>query len=324
MKSFWEELLTPFTVLAPMEGVTDVVFRQIVTQIGKPDVFVTEFTSTDGLMSPGREKVAESLKFGENERPIVAQLWGVSPEMFFDSAKYCKTLGFSGIDINMGCPVRKIMRDGACAGLINNPSFAKEIIQATKEGASGLPVSVKTRIGFGDQNINEWIGFLFDQDLPALTIHLRTAKELSKVPAHWEYLSEIVTLRNKISPKTLIIGNGDITSFTEIEEKYNQYGCEGFMVGRGVFTNPWLFNKGVMIENVTSLKRLDLYVQHIQLYEKTWGMQKNSANLKKFCKTYVTNFSDAAMIREKIMQAKNIQEMIDIITAYKKLQMHVF
>ena len=317
MQSFWQELKTPFTILAPMEGVTDIVFREIITQIGKPDVFFTEFTSCDGLVSVGSEKVAQSLRFFPNQKPVVAQIWGANPETFYLSALYCKELGFSGIDINMGCPDKSMPKKGACSALINNPSLAKEIIQATKEGSAGIPVSVKTRLAPNDLKSQDWFSFLLEQDLAALTIHLRTVEELSKVPAHWDYMLKIMNLRNKIAPKTLIIGNGDVSSYEEVKEKYKLYGCEGFMIGRGVFTNPWVFNKTINSGEISITDRLDLYLRHIKLFDSTWGRLKNPANLKKFSKSYVNNFPEASSLREKIMQSKNTKEMIEIISAYK-------
>ena len=266
MKSFWQKLPVPFTILAPMEGVTDIVFREIIAQIGRPDVFFTEFTSCDGLVSVGSEKVAQSLRFSNSQKPVVAQIWGANPETFFLSAKLCKELGFSGIDINMGCPDKSMPKKGACSALINNHSLAKEIILATKDGSGGLPISVKTRLASGDLKSQEWFSFLLEQDLAALTIHLRSVKELSKVPAHWEYMPKIMNLRNKIAPKTFIIGNGDISSYHEVEKKYKLFNCEGYMIGRGVFTNPWIFNKTVDIENLSAIDRLNLYLQHIKVF----------------------------------------------------------
>jgi len=319
MQSFWQKLPIPFTILAPMEGVTDVVFREIIAQIGRPDVFFTEFTSCDGLVSVGSEKVAQSLRFFNNQKPVVAQIWGSNPETFFLSAQYCKELGFSGIDINMGCPDKSMPKKGACSALINNHSLAKEIILAVKKGSGTLPVSVKTRLASDDLKSQEWFSFLLEQDLAALTIHLRTVEELSKVPAHWEYMLTIMDLRNKIAPKTLIIGNGDVASFAEIEEKYKLYNCEGYMIGRGVFTNPWVFNKTVNAGNISTPDRLNLYLRHIELFDSTWGALKNPANLKKFSKSYINNFPEAGLVREKIMLSKNTKEMMGIITAYKKI-----
>jgi len=221
MKSFWQSLPHPFTVLAPMEGVTDVVFRQIISQIGRPDVFFTEFTNCDGLMSKGRRRVEDALLFSENEQPVVAQIWGLRPENYYKTAQYCREKGFAGIDINMGCPVDTVIKKGACSALIKNHSLAKEIIDATKEGAEDLPVSVKTRIGFDSISLTDWVGFLLQQDLAALTLHFRTVRELSKVPAHWDCLPEIMKLRQELAPKTLIIGNGDVGSLQEVKEKYD-------------------------------------------------------------------------------------------------------
>src|SRR5258708_5966429 len=186
MKNFWNKLPKPFTVLAPMDGVTDVVFRQIITEFGRPDVLFTEFTMTDGLISRGHEKVAERLLLTEKQKPVIAQIWGTKPDHFYQVAKTLQTMGFAGIDINMGCPTRDVVKEGACSGLIRNPQLASEIIHATKEGAGELPVSVKTRIGFEKENIEEWISFLLEHNIAALTVHLRTVRELSKVPAHWE------------------------------------------------------------------------------------------------------------------------------------------
>jgi len=316
MKSFWENLPHPFTVLAPMDGVTDFVFRQVIAEIGRPDVFFTEFTNVEGLTSlKGSEKVAQSLKFGKNELPIVAHLFGKEPEAFYKSAKICKKMGFSGIDINTGCPDRVIVRRGSCAALIKNSKLVEEILEATRKGADGLPVSVKTRLGF-DRIDLEWIKFLLQQNMPALTIHLRTVAELSKVPAHWEIMPEIIKLRNEISPKTLIIGNGDILSFEEIESKFKEYRSDGFMVGRGIFQNPWFFNKNIDVEKVTINERLDLYIKHINLFDKTWK-NVNPGFLKKFCKTYISNFPDALSLREKIMECTETAEMKEILNAHK-------
>jgi len=315
MKSFWLSLPRPFTVLAPMEGVTDVVFREIIREIGRPDVFFTEFVNVEGLNSSGFEKVSESLDFKLKQKPIIAQLWGKEPEDFKQSAKLCKRMDFSGIDINMGCPDRVIVNRGSCAALIKNSLLAREIIESTKDGAGGLPVSVKTRLGFDRVNL-DWISFLLEQNLDAITIHLRTVLELSNFPAHWEVMSEIIKLKNELSPKTLIIGNGDIQSLEEINEKYNTFSADGFMIGRGIFQNPWFFNKKVDIQKVTVKTRIDLYLRHINLFNKTWP-NKNFAFLKKFCKTYINNFSDAAGLRDKINESTSIFQMIEILKNYK-------
>lgn len=315
MKSFWQNLAKPFTVLAPMEGVTDVVFREIIADLGKPDVFFTEFVSTGGIMSKGRAKVGRSFKFTPRQKPIVAQIWGTKPEDFYNTGKYCKELGFDGIDLNMGCPIDTVIKKGACSALINNHQLAAEIIQATKEG-SGLPVSVKTRIGFNEIKIDEWIGFLLEQNLSALTVHLRTVEEMSRVDAHWEEMPKIINLRNKIAPQTVIIGNGDIKSYSEILEKNKKFKADGYMVGRGIFTNPWVFNKEVDLDKITAKDRLNLYLKHIDLFLETWQKDKNPDSLKRFSKMWVNNFPDSSTLRERVNRAKNVFEMQEIIKKY--------
>ena len=316
MKNFWIELPKPFTVLAPLDGVTDVVFRQIITEFGKPDVLFTEFTMTDGLVSEGHKKVAERLLYTPEQQPMVAQIWGTVPKHFYIVAKEVKKLGFGGIDINMGCPDRTVIRHGACSALIKNPALASEIIKATQEGAEGIPVSVKTRIGFEKETIDEWIPYLLKHNLTVLTVHLRTVKELSKVPAHWEQMERIMTLRDDLAPDTLIIGNGDITSPEEIKIKYDKYGCDGFMIGRGIFANPWLFSKTIDEKNVTPQQRVTYFLRHIEVFEKQWHDEKNFATLKKFAKTYINNFPEAAIFREKLMETKKLEDLKDTLKNY--------
>lgn len=319
MNNFWQELPHPFTALAPLDGVTDVVFRQIITEIGKPDVLFTEFTMTDGLISNGRERVAKRLLYTKEQQPVVAQIWGTNPEHFYIVAKELEERGFAGIDINMGCPDRTVVRNGACSALIKNPSLAVEIIQATKEGALRLPVSVKTRIGFEKESIDEWMDFLLKQNIAALTVHLRTVRELSKVPAHWEYMKQIINLRDQLAPNTVIIGNGDISSRDEVNEKYSQYGCEGLMIGRGIFANPWIFNPKVTVSKISIYERINLYLHHIELFERQWKDSKHFALLKKFAKTYIQNFPEVANFREKLMEAKTLEELKKHLEEFKEI-----
>ncbi len=316
MKSFWQDLPKPFTSLAPLDGVTDVVFRQVITEIGKPDVLFTEFTACAGLVSKGKERVMTNLLFTPEQKPIVAQIWGTKPEQFFVVAKEISQMGFAGIDINMGCPERTIVKGGACSALIKNPSLAAEIIQATKEGAADLPVSVKTRIGYSHETIEEWIGFLLQQKIAALTVHLRTVAEMSKVDAHWEFMPRIVELKNKIAPETVLSGNGDVLSLAEIKEKYEEYGCDGFMIGRGIFANPWVFNPAIDPQTITVEERINLYLHHIELFEKQWLGKKNFALLKKFAKTYISNFPDSSALREDLMLAKTLEQLRERLENY--------
>lgn len=311
--NFWNNLKSPFTVLAPMEDVTDTVFRQIVTSCGRPDVYFTEFTNCEGIQSKGKPKIIHRLQYTFEEHPIVAQIWGLNPENYYKTATLANEMGFDGIDINMGCPEKSIVKNGACSALINNPHLASEIISATKTGAQGIPVSVKTRIGFKTVQTKEWIGFLLTQNLDALTIHGRTTKEMSLVPAHWDEIGKGVMLRDKMKKKTIIIGNGDVMSLRDAHDKARLYGLDGVMIGRGIFYNPWLFNQGVKIEEITKLQRLSLLLKHTNLFTKTWGTSKNFSILKKFFKIYIRDFDGAGELREKLMETKNSDEVARIV-----------
>ncbi|MCA9386392.1 tRNA-dihydrouridine synthase family protein, partial [Candidatus Dojkabacteria bacterium] len=186
------DIKKPILALAPMEDVTDFVFRELISDIAKPDVLFTEFTNVDGLFSNGKDQVIKRLKFSSNQHPIVAQIWGSTPKNYFESAKLIYDMGFDGIDINMGCPVRAVIKQRSGAALIKYKELAKEIIKAAKEGAGKLPVSVKTRIGLNKIETNEWVSFLLNQNIDVLTIHGRTAKDKSKVPANWDEIKKAV------------------------------------------------------------------------------------------------------------------------------------
>lgn len=308
--NFWEKLQKPFFILAPMEGVTDTVFRQIVVSIGKPDVFFTEFVPVDALLSKGKEKILTSLRFTEIERPIVAQIWGTDPEKFYKVAQMLSKMKFDGIDINMGCPDKNAMKKGACAALIKNPKLAKEIIDATIKGGSGLPVSVKTRIGFKKQDMENWVTALLQTPIAALILHLRTVPEMSKVPAHWEEIKSALKIRENLKSKALIIGNGDVKTLKEAKDKCKKYTLDGVMIGRGIFDNVYLFNEKIDPVLVTPKQKISLLIKHLELFKKTWGDKKHFALMKKFVKCYVNNFNGASESREKLMRTKTLDELI--------------
>ena len=298
-------------ILAPMADVTDWAFRQIVAECGKPDVFYTEFISCDGLCSQGRDRLMKHLYFTENERPIVAQFFGAKPEHFFQCAKLSKELGFDGVDINMGCPDRKVIKQGAGAALIQNPSLAQEIIAASKEGAGSLPVSVKTRLGFDAIETDKWIPKLLETDLAAITIHGRTKKELSLVPAHWEEIGKVADMAE--GTETLIIGNGDVENLEEAESKIKMYGLDGVMVGRGIFKNPWFFNPNHSLRDETPLTRIMLLRKHVGFFTQLWGEEKNFAQLKRFFKIYIQGWEGAKELRIDLMGCHNSGEVEAIL-----------
>lgn len=312
MKSFWQKLTKPFFVLAPMEDVTDTVFRQMVASCAKPDVFFTEFTNVDGIMSEGRQMVMHRLRFAKLEHPIVAQLWGSKPDNYRETAKLIVEAGFDGIDINMGCPQKKVIKNGGCAALINSPELARKIIEATIDGAEGrIPVSVKTRIGFKTINTEQWLSFLLSSNIDALTVHGRTVAEMSKVPAHWDEIAKAVTFRDRMKLKTLIIGNGDVASRADGIEKQKKYGVDGLMIGRAVFEDPWVFAPEHKDHSIA--EHLELMRKHVGLFEKTWGSEKQFAILKKFFKIYVRDFDGASDWRVRIMETKSPAEVYPLI-----------
>lgn len=295
-----------------MEAVTDVVFRHVVAKAGRPDVFFTEFVSTDGYCSPkGKHSTRGRLAFTKDEQPIVAQIWGNKPEHFREMAQGMKELGFKGIDINMGCPDKSVVKNGAGSGLIRTPELAAEIIAATKE--AGLPVSVKTRLG--DVKADEWRDWLthiLKQDVVNLTIHLRSRKEMSKVAAHFELIPEIKKLRDEIAPQTLLTINGDIRDRKHGLELVEQYGVDGIMVGRGVFANPYAFTAGIQPtrEEIVSLLHyhLDLFDKYNEELE-----PRQFDPLKRFFKIYIREIPGAAELREKLMHTKSTDEVREIL-----------
>ena len=312
MTNVWNKLPKPFVVLAPMEEVTDHVFREIVaTELPRPDLCFTEFTNVEALNSEGFDRTIHRFKFSENQRPIIAQIWGMKPENYEKAAKLIAELGFDGIDINMGCPDRAVVKMGACSALINNRPLAKEIIEATKKGAGKLPVSVKTRIGLKEVVTEEWITFLLEQKIAALTVHGRTSKQMSDVPADWDEIKKAVEIKNKISPKTIFIGNGDVTTYTDGVEKCKKYGTDGAMIATGMLHNPWAFDKE---DKVRTLKdNTEVLIKHLHLYEETYGKGKHYDVMKKFFKMYINNFDGASKLRGKLMETKTIEEALKLL-----------
>jgi tRNA-dihydrouridine synthase len=295
MSNFWTKLSKPFTALAPMDGVTDFVFREMVSEIAKPDVLLTEFTPTDAIVSKGYERVIGNLKYSEKQRPIVAQIWGTHPENFYKTAKLCKKLKFA---------------------LINNRKLAKEIIEETKRGAGKLPVSIKTRTGFDDVVTEDWISFLLNQNVDAIAIHGRTAKEMSGGSADWDEIAKAVKLRDKLAPKTIIIGNGDVLSYKEALEKAEKYGVDGVMIGRGILSNPWVFEKTQNALPHSIDERLKFLMKHTKLFTDTYREEKDFNTIKKFFKIYVSGFKGAGKLRTQLMECKNLEDVEKIVKSY--------
>lgn len=315
-KNFWKDLPRPFFVLAPMEDVTNVVFRHVIKAAARPDVFFTEFTNTEAYCHPnGSIAVRGRLTYTEDEQPIVAHIWGDEPKYFEEMSFGMAKEGFSGIDINMGCPAHNVAPQGKGCGLIRRPEVAAEIIQAAKAG--GLPVSVKTRLGY--EKVEEWrpwLTHLFKQEISNLSIHLRTKVEMSKVPAHWELIPEIKKLRDEVAPDTLLTINGDIQDRQKGMELAEKYEVDGIMIGRGVFKNPYAFSK-VKFEP-TKKELLDLLHLHLDLHDELGAIDNRPFQpLRRFFKIYVRDFKGASELRQQLMETNSTDEVRKILSDFQ-------
>lgn len=324
MSNFWKKLPKPFFVLAPMYDVTDEAFRQMFVKHGQPDVLYTEFVSADGLVSPlGREKISRELYFKKNEQPIVAQIFGANPETIYEATKIIAKLGFDGIEINMGCPDKTVIKQGAGSALIKTPDLAVEIIEAAKRGAGSLPVSVKTRLGYyKSAEMFEWLSRILATKPAVLTVHLRTMKDMSKVPARWDLVDQVVSLAQDTG--VLIVANGDVQTFAEAKEKAEKHNLDGVMIGRGAFGNPWFFSGRTDISKEEKLRAM---VEQTKLFEDLYcetetnkklfsGHTKNFAVMKKHFRAYVKGFAGALELRTKLMRVQKAQEVEKIIEQY--------
>lgn len=336
-RGFWNKLPKPIFALAPMYDVTDAAFRRIIAKYGKPDVFYTEFVSTDGLMSEGYDRLINHLWFDKTEHPIVAQVFGTKPDKFKDTAKLAVKLGFDGFDVNMGCPDKGIIKTGSCAGLFHNPQLAKEIVLASKEGikeaaqelgVQEIPVSIKIRIGDTKIDWENWIATLLEAESAAIAIHLRTRKEMSKVPAHWDEMPKIVKfISEHTTPETrpLIIGNGDVANLNNARRLVEETGCDGAMLGRAIFGNPWLFtNKEVVRSSeskgdvnaaleISREEKIKVLLEHVKLYNELFLNTKPFDVMKRHFKAYINGFDGAAELRAELYDCKTAEEVESII-----------
>ncbi|MBI5457344.1 tRNA-dihydrouridine synthase [Candidatus Kaiserbacteria bacterium] len=310
MEDFWHTLPKPFFIQAPMEDVTDAAFRRLIAQHSSPDVprvMYTEFTSADGLIlapEDGKVKLLKKLLYDEAERPIVAQLFTSSPERMEAAARLCAELGFDGFDINMGCPDKAVEKSGCGAALIKNPSLARELIRAAKK--SGLPVSVKTRIGYNKDELDTWLSELLAEEPALVTLHARTRKEMSDVPARWDAVARAVAIRDSLGSKTLIAGNGDVKDLNDARAKAAETKCDGVMLGRAVFGNPWLFSDRT--ELPAPQERISALIEHLTLFDELLGDSVNYATMKKHFKAYISGWDGAKELRVKLMETNTADE----------------
>jgi tRNA-dihydrouridine synthase len=313
MSTIWQDLPKPLYILAPMEAVTDHVFRRVVAKAAAPDLFFTEFVNATGWAHAGEKAAAGRLTLHPDETtPVIAQIWGTIPSDIAALAQECKERGYAGIDINMGCPEKTAIKSGGGAAMCQTPELAAEIIAAAK--TAGLPVSVKCRLGYSRiEEWQEWISHLLKQELAALTVHLRTKKEMSKVPAHWEIMPEIKKMRDLIAPQTILIGNGDVLNRQHAAELITKSEIDGAMIGRGVFTNIFTFEEGSSDHSKDEL--LSLLNYHLDTFEKD---QKNKPyeTLKRFFKIYIRDFPGSHELRTNLMESRDIEEARSILKTY--------
>ena len=342
MANFWKKLKTqslktgePILVLAPMADVTDAAFRRVISKYGQPDVMWTEFVSADGLVrasAEGKRKLMRDLLYSESERPIVAQLFSANPEYMFEAAKLIADLGFDGIDINMGCPDKGIEKQGAGAAMIKNPHLAREIIKSAKRGVGEvahkksvepIPVSVKTRIGYNKNELEKWLPELLVEKPALITVHARTRKEMSKVPARWGEVKIEVEILYELKSETLIFGNGDAVDLNDAKTKARESGADGVMLGRAIFGNPWLFSKKNRQGNIAEIslkEKMEVMVEHTKLFQQLLGDIKNFAIMKKHFKAYVAGFDGAAELRAELMETESADEVENIVNNFLKLK----
>lgn len=275
--SFWQTLARPILGLSPMDGVTDAAFRHMVASHGKPDVFYTEFTHVHDVCR-GPEFLLDSLMYGESERPIVAQLYGKDPELFYQAAHAVCELGFDGLDVNMGCPSRNVASSGSGAGLIKTPDLAHSVMRATRQGiedwAAGqslesagvrparaeairrlrdcrqnapalerkpIPLSVKTRLGYDAVIVDRWVEHLLIERPAVISLHGRTLQQMYRGEADWRAIARAAEVTRGTG--TLLFGNGDVHSLAEAMRRVQETGVDGVLIGRAALGAPWFFRE---------------------------------------------------------------------------------
>ncbi len=311
---FWKDIPKSCKILAPMADVTDVAFREMIVKYsrmgengGGPHVLYTEFVAADGLFSDdGRTKLISLLQYNPKHRPIVAQIFSSDPKKMEYAAGLCRSLGFDGVDINMGCPERNVTKQGAGAAMIQTPERAKEIILAAKRGAVDIPVSVKTRIGWTKNEIETWIPEILSCNVAAIILHGRTRKEMSKVPAHWGIIARAGEIVRESGKETKFIGNGDILSLEQADAYGEKYKVDGVMVGRGIFGKPWFFDS--QKKEVSVKEKLEIMLEHTRTFLKLLP-NKNFQIMKKHYKAYISGFDGARELRGKCMEANSYEDI---------------
>ena len=350
-----------------MDGVSDAPMRLITAKYGKPDVITTEFISVDGI-AYGAKNLFIDFLYHEIERPIVAQVFGIEPELFYQSAQIVCELGFDGIDINMGCPARTVERRGAGAGLILNPGLAQEIVLTTKKGINDwcenglnpsinnrtlremesmkktltdlgvnlpierrqIPVSVKTRIGYDENQVSKWIPMLLEVEPVSIAIHGRTLKQMYQGFSDANALAEAGEIIKTYNEKNVVkpinyIANGDVDSPETALNLLEKTGADGLYIGRATNGNPWIFQQirefleTGKYEEVVLKQKAEAAILHSQLHYKLKNPQ-SFVQMRKHLAWYLKSSPDVSKLRVELMKTNNPDEVELLINNYLQTQ----
>jgi nifR3 family TIM-barrel protein len=319
--NIWQQLVQreqPILALSPMDGLTNLPMRLITKKYGEPDLMFTEFVNVEGLFH-ARERLLPLLATCAEETPVIAQIYGTTPELFYQAAYLVCELGFAGIDLNMGCPARNVVSNGAGAGLIKDPKLAAEIFRQTRaaaidyageHGGEPLPVSIKTRLGYhSSEEMRDWLVFLLDLEPAVISLHGRTFKQQYTGEANWEKIAEAVELAK--GSRVVIIGNGDIKSYQQAQSKITQSGVAGVLIGRAAVGNPFVFKD----QEANYVEMAKIALEHCQLYEQLMinSERHNFLPMRTQLAAYIRGFPNAAKVRSELMQSNSSTEVAEIL-----------
>ena len=364
---FWQKIDKPIVGLSPMDGVTDASFRFITAKHGGPDVTFTEFVNVESAFFVP-DVLVKDLTYTESERPVVAQIYGCTPEMFYKLAHVVCELGFDGLDINMGCPARKVAARGSGAALILTPGLAQSIIRAARQGIqhwfegqtlgdlkippeliqkfgisnrlrTGLeipprrrliPVSVKTRLGYDQVIVEEWVQTLLEEKPSVISLHGRTLKQMYRGNADWEAIARAVELAK--NSETLILGNGDLQNMSDAYRRVRETGVDGVLLGRSAQGNPWIFRTKEQVKQalrsndaasiphaaISLEERFRVMIEHSMRFEKHRGI-RCFVGMRKHLAWYCKALYRASELRSQLVRMNNAHEVVKCLRNYVAL-----
>lgn len=301
-----------------MAGVTDKAFRILAKEQGCGLVF-TEMISAKGLIYDN-QRTKELLDIEGEERPLAVQLFGAEPDIVAEGALIAEEAGASMIDINMGCPAPKIVRNGEGSALMQNPSLAREIVAGVVKGVK-IPVTVKIRSGWCKDSINgvDFAQMMADAGAAAITVHGRTREQFYSGRADWEIIRQVVE-----RVPVPVIGNGDIWTPEDGARMLEETGCHGIMIGRSSLGNPWIFSRtvayieeGISIPEPSPKEKIAMALRHLDLVVSFKGEAVGVREMRKHLAWYIKGMRGAARMREEIFTAKTVAEVKDIVARWQ-------